>query len=354
MKFFKDEYLRKVCTDIFISYGSPADEAAIVADELVESDLMGFASHGIMRCIDYADNVKAGRVKPGAPMRVVKESPTTAIVDCGLNFGQVSAKRITDIACDKAKKCGIAYIITKNCFHVGRLGSWTQKVAERGMFGLATANNRKVGHIVAPWGGREGRLGTNPMAFAAPTQGWPVVLDMTTCMIAGGKLAMLIHEGKQAPPGCIQDSDGNATTDPNVITGLKLVRDAPTGTILPFGAPGYGYKGYGLSMMVEIMGGIMAGEDATDDQPGANGFAIIAIDPDAFCGAELFTDLVDKICAYQMSSEPAVGYNEVVVPGLYEFRTREKRLAEGVPIDDNVWQKITEVASTYGVNIAKE
>jgi uncharacterized oxidoreductase len=284
-------------------------------------------------------------LKPGTPLRIVRETPVTAIVDCGLNFGQVSAKQMVDIATGKAKAAGIAYVVSKNCCHVGRLGSYVQKVAEAGMVGIATCNNRKVGHVVAPWGGREGRLGTNPLAFAAPTKTWPVVLDMSTCMIPEGKVNLAREEGKPAPPGCIRDAAGNPTTDPNAFYG------PPQGTILPFGSE-YGYKGYGLSMLVEILGGIMAGEDATVDQPGFNGFSLIAIDPEAFCGVSLFTDLVDRLCAYQMSAQPAPGFTEVVVPGLYDFRTREERLAKGIPVDGNVWNTVVAAAKRVGVTIA--
>lgn len=337
--------LRTFVKSIFVGCGSPAVEAATVADDLVESNLLGYDSHGVIRCETYVDFALTGRVKPGAPFQIVKESPVTAIVDCGLNFGQVSATAIVDLACRKAEQSGMAYVVSKNCCHVGRLGSYVQKVAERGMLGIATCNNRKIGHIVAPWGGREGRLGTNPLAYAAPTKAWPVVLDMSTCMIPEGKVYLARTEGKSVPSGCVRDAAGNATTDPNVFYG------PPQGTILPFGSE-YGYKGYGLSMLVEIMGGIMAGEDATADQPGFNGFSLMAISPDAFCGIESFASLVDRLCAYQMSSAPAPGFSEVVVPGLYDFRKREQRLAEGIPIDDKTWNAVAAAANRVGVTAA--
>lgn len=213
MKTIHSDGLRKFVKDIFVGCGSPAAEAATVADDLVESNLLGYDSHGVIRCETYVDFALTGRVKPGVPSRIVKETPVTAIVDCGLNFGQVSATAIVDLACKKAEKAGMAYVVSKNCCHVGRLGSYVQKVAERGMLGISTCNNRKVGHIVAPWGGREGRLGTNPLAFAAPTNRWPVVLDMSTCMIPEGKVYLARKEGKAVPPGCIRDAAGNATTD---------------------------------------------------------------------------------------------------------------------------------------------
>jgi hydroxycarboxylate dehydrogenase B len=148
------------------------------------------------------------------------------------------------------------------------------------------------------------------------------------------------------PPGCIQDAEGNPTTDPNVYFG------PPHGTILPFGSQ-YGHKGYGLAMMVEIMGGIVAGQDATVDQPGFNGFSLIAIDPDVFCGRERFAEHIDKLCGYYSSAAPAPGFQEVVVPGAYDFRMRESRLAQGIPVDDNVWGTVIHAASRVGVTIGE-
>jgi hydroxycarboxylate dehydrogenase B len=278
-------------------------------------------------------------------VRIVQETPATATVDCGLNFGQVSATRMVEIACAKARQTGIAYVVSKNGCHVGRLGAYVQKVAERGMFGIATSNNRRFGHVVAPWGGREGRLGTNPIAYAAPTGDWPVVLDMSTSMIAEGKVYLAQQVGESVPPDCVQDAAGNPTTDPNVYYG------PPHGTILTLGAPRFGYKGFGLSMMAEIMGGIMAGEDGTVDQPGFNSFSIIAIDPEFYCGRERFRELVDRFSAYEMSSAPAPGFDAVVVPGVCDFRTRQRRLAEGIPLDENVREMVVDAAGRVGVTI---
>ena len=352
MMSFMADFLRQVGTDIFTGCGAPSTEASVVANELVDANLMGYDSHGIVRCTDYVEYVQLGKIKPGVSPQIIQEHTNTAIVDCGLNFGQIGATFMTDLACDKAARGGISYVVSRRCAHVGRVGSYVQRAAEKGFFALATCNNQKAGHIVAPWGGREGRLGTNPFAYAAPTNKWPVVLDMTTCMIAHGKVNLLKWEGKQVPTGCLQDADGNPTTDPNVITAGMPGVHGPSGTVLPFGSQ-YGYKGYGLSMMVETMGGIMAGMDMTVENPGSNGFAIIVIEPDAFCGRDEFRRLVDNMCAYQMSSPPAKGFKEVVVPGLYDFRSREARLANGIPISENVWKLVVESASQVGVVVTK-
>ena len=119
-------------------------------------NLMGFDSHGIVRCTDYVEYVQLGRIEPGVPTRIVKEHRNTAIVDCGLNFGQIGAKFMTDLACEKAKQGGISYVVSRSGAHVGRVGSYVQKAAENGFFAIATCNNQKAGHMVAPWGGRGG------------------------------------------------------------------------------------------------------------------------------------------------------------------------------------------------------
>jgi hydroxycarboxylate dehydrogenase B len=346
MKMFSADYLRKFGADFFTACGSPPAEALVVADHLVESNLMGYDSHGMLRCIEYLRCVRDGRVKPGATINIIKESPATAVVDCGLNYGPVGGKFMVDVGCEKAKTIGISCVLSKNSFHLGRLGSYVQAVAERGMFGYLSCNSRQKAHVVVPFGGCEGRLGTNPMAFGAPTKKWPVVLDMSTCMIAAGKIDMALFEGKQLPEGCIQDAEGNPTTDPHDFYGPK---GELLGTMLTLGSPRFGYKGYGLSMMIEILGGILGGEDASVDHTRSNGVSLIVINPDFFCGADVFSELVDRFCQYQMSSKPAKGFQEVVVPGTYDFRTREKRLAEGIPIDERIWTGIVESAAEIGV-----
>jgi len=344
-KVFSADYLRSFGTDFFTACGSPREEAFLVADHLVESNLMGYDSHGMARCPEYLVCIGDGRVKPGAPITVIKESPSTAIVDCGMNYGQVGMNAIMEIGCEKAKHCGISCVLSKNSFHAGRLGAYVEKIANRGMVSMLSCNSRKKFHVLVPWGGRDGRLGTNPFAFGAPTNRWPVVMDMSTCMIAAGKINIAILEGKNLPEGCIQDPDGNPTTDPKTFYGPN---GECLGTILPLGSPRFGHKGYGLAMMMDILGGILGGDDSTVDHVRSNGLSLIVINPDFFCGMDLFRELVDRFCAYQMSSRPARGFKEVVVPGTYDFRLREKRLAEGIPIDDRIWQQIVDAADSVG------
>ena len=344
MRVFSSDYLRNLGKGLFVACGAPEDEAAIVADELVEASLMGLDSHGVMRFAQYVDDAVGGRVRPGAPTRVIKETPTTALVDCGFNFGPVTATRMAEIACAKAAAANVACVISQNGHHVGRVGAYVQKIAARGMFGLATCNSSKHGHWVAPWGGREGRLATNPVAYAAPTSSDPVVLDMSTAAIAEGKIRVLMNEGKAVPAESVRDAHGDFVTDPRAFYG------PPKGTILPFGGT-QGYKGFGLSLLTEILGGIMAGMASSADHPYVNGLSLIAIDPEAFCGRARFIELMDDLCTYQTSSLAAHGYSEVVMPGAYDFRMRAKRIVEGIPVAPQTWQQITDTARRLNVNV---
>ena len=344
MKTFPADDLRALGEELFVACGVPEEEAAIVANELVEASLMGLESHGVTRYIWYTEEVLNGHLKPGAPIRVIKETPTMAIVDCGYNFGPVGATRMVEIVCDKAWQSGIAFVVSQHCHHIGRLGAYVQKAAEQGLFCLATANSSKHGHFVVPWGGREGRLATNPLAYGVPTGGRPIVMDMSTSMISEGKIRVLMHEGKPVPEGRILDGYGDPTTDP------KAFYELPRGTILPFGGK-LGYKGFGLGLLVEILSSTMAGEAITDDYRYINGLALIALDPEPLCGAERFRHLVDALTTYITTTPPAPGHDEVIMPGELDFRMREQRLREGIPLPDETWRQIVETAKRVGVHV---
>jgi hydroxycarboxylate dehydrogenase B len=340
--------LRQIQVDLFCAHGASVEEATVAADELIESSLMGYDSHGVMRCVQYANELRDGIIKPGAPIRIVKETLITATVDCGWNFGAVAATRMVEIACDKVKAGGLACVVSQNCQHVGRLGAWVTKLAARGLFGLAVVTNTRRGHQVVPWGGKEARLGTNPIAYAAPTDGSPtsvpIVMDMATCMIPEGKIRVLMHAGKPVPPNHILNAAGNPITDPKEFYG------PPRGTILPFGGQ-YGHKGYGLGLLVEILGGALAGDASSQVQAHQNGLCLIAIDPDVFCGRERFIELMQDLRSYVTSAQPADGFDEVLLPGAPDFRLREKRLKEGIPLPEETWRQMREAAAAVGLMI---
>ena len=168
METISADNLRAVGIDLFEGCGAPREEAHTVADSLVEASLVGLDSHGVIRYVQYVEDCLAGLVKAGAPIEIVSETASQAVVDCGFNFGQVGAARMVEIARDKAVATGMGFAVSRHCYHVGRIGAYVQQIAERGMIGLAVASGSQEGHFVVPWGGREGRLATSPLAFGAP------------------------------------------------------------------------------------------------------------------------------------------------------------------------------------------
>jgi hydroxycarboxylate dehydrogenase B len=338
------ERLRGLGRDIFVACGAPSDEAAIVADELVEASLMGLDSHGVIRIVQYAEDVFRGKIKPGAPVTIVKETPTTAIVDCGFNFGPVSGVRMSEIVCRKARAANVACVVSQNGHHVSRLGAYVQRIAREGMFGFGVANSSRHGHWVAPWGGSQGRLATNPLAYAVPTSGLPLVFDMSTSMVSEGKIRALMAAGEPLPPGCIRDGFGDPSTDPKAFYG------PPRGTIQPFGSE-LGYKGFGLGLLVEILGALLAGQASSLDLPYINGLCLVAINPEAFCGMQQFKTMIDGLCEYVTSCPAAPGYSEVVMPGTLDFRKRQERLKNGVPVAGKIWTDILGLAQRLGVAV---
>jgi uncharacterized oxidoreductase len=342
------EELRRAGERLLSACGATGAEAGMVAGELVEASLRGLDSHGVVRLVMYADHVRDGTIVPGAPITIARETPGVVVVDCGRGFGIVGAHRMVDIVAGKARGMGIACAASLRLNHVGRLGACAEALAEDGLFGLATVNSPRHGHFVSPWGGREGRLATNPIAWAAPTSGHPIVADMSTSMIAEGKIRILMQEGKPAPDGCILDADGKPTTDPRRFYG------PPRGTILPFGSPALGYKGFGLGLLVEILGSALAGVPlGSEGQPApyGNGLFLLAIDPEAFGGRDRFRGLVDDLAAYVSSSAPAPGTDGVILPGALETATRDRRMREGIPVAEETWKQIREAGRRSGIEL---
>jgi len=284
-------------------------------------------------------------VIPGAPITIQPRSATTALVDGGLNFGAVTAKRVVETGVRMAKEYKTACVITHRCNHVGRLGAWVQAAADHDLIALATANSPVQGHFVIPWGGKQGRLATNPLAYAVPTGGDPIVADISTSVVPEGKIRVHKNQGKPLAEGWVIDADGNPTTDPNRFYG------PPIGGILPLGGAA-GHKGFALSLLVEIFGSALAGIRTTDETVVGNGFCLIVIDPTAFCPISQFKSLMDALVAYIKSSLPAEGVEEVMVPGELEFRTQRRRKTEGIPVDDVTWQLVDEHARRLAVDLA--
>ncbi|MDE2696596.1 MAG: Ldh family oxidoreductase [Chloroflexota bacterium] len=339
-------------TSIFEALGAPPEDADAVASHLVDANLKGHDSHGVIRTTQYVQRTQEGRIVPGAPVEVVQDTPTTAIVDGNWNYGQVVGRETMNLAIEKARDQGVAVATAHRGGHAGRIGAYGEQAAAAGMIAIACVNLHGGGQLVAPFGGGRRRLGTNPIVFAAPTPNpeEPFVLDMATSVGAEGKVRVARNRGAELQPGWILDGDGRPSTDPLDLYGGDPPFSRQAGALLPVGGP-VGYKGFGLSMAVEFLAGALMPTTATrpDDEVGGNAIFMLAIDPDHFAGRGPFQDkLWDLI---EMVKEPPFqeGFDEVMTAGEPERRRKAERMVSGIDLEETTWNQLIEAAASAGV-----
>src|SRR5215831_10604742 len=251
MPVVKADRLARIGAALLKAAGASQAEAQAVAAGCVNANLAGHDSHGIIAIPTYIDRIKAGHIVPGAPWKVVQESATTTVIDGHWGFGFYVNARAMQMTIDKAEKANVAAATVFRQSHVGRLAAYPLMAVKHGMIGLATADSGRSTKVVAPFGGREPRLGTNPISIAVPSNlDGPFYLDMATSAVAAGKVALAAARGEKIPTGWVVDSDGKQTTDPT--------RLRKGGALLPLGGT-EGYKGSGLAAMVEILCGLLTG-----------------------------------------------------------------------------------------------
>jgi uncharacterized oxidoreductase len=332
---------------VFTALGVPGDDAELVAVELIRAELMGIQSHGLVRVMQYATDLRSGLARPGAAAEVVGGEGSLAVVDCGWNLGIVAAHRALDVAVDRCRDTGMAVVVTRNCNHVGRLGSYAERAARSGFVCIATAAIPTIGHFVVPWGGAEGRLGTNPFAYGFPTESEPIVADFATSVIPEGKIRTARMNNDTLPPDAVLDAEGRVTTDPEAFYG------PPRGTLLPFGGP-VGYKGYALALLAELLGGVLAGTEVDGEKRPVNGLFLLLLDPARLLPAGTAEELAAKVVDYMHSARTAPGGGPVLVPGELELTELARRTSGEcwIDVDDGVWTLLTETARSAGVELA--
>ncbi len=341
---FRHEALHRLAADIFEAAGAPGGEAEIVAEHLVSASLLGYDTHGVMRIPQYVDEIRQGAIRPGAPIVVSQETETTAVVDCGWTFGQVGGLKAIDTAIEKARRWKTATVVARCCNHAGRLGAYTTRAAEQGLLAIGVCNSPRHGHFVTPWGGREGRLATNPISFAVPgNSAYPMVADFSTAEASEGAIRLLRNQGQPLPDGWILDAEGNPSNDAADFYG------PPRGTILPLGGQ-RGYRGFALSLLVEVLGGLLGGSPVSKHQPG-NGLGFVVIDVSAFIDPAGFAAMVEELVGYVKATPAAPGFEEVFLPGEADLRRREQRMKEGIPVDEATWRQIEATAASLGASV---
>jgi len=338
--------LKKFATDLLIAGGVGPEEAALVGDSLVDANLRGHDSHGVMRIPFYLDTLRKGEVVAGAPFTVIKETPSIISVDGGWGFGQTQAQRLMRRMIEKARETGVCVGTLIRCSHSGRLGEYCEMAAEAGMVSMVMVNTHGHSRRVAPPGGKAPRLGTNPIAIGVPSGDHTLLLDFGTSATAEGKVRVKKIAGEQVPDGWLLDCEGRPTNDPNTLYGN------PPGTIRPMGGD-QAYKGFGLGLMVEIFAGALSGGVCIREVPiNQNGNCIFMQVFDTAqlgAGQEHFEKEVTDLEAFVRGCPRIDGVDEILLPGDPERRTLARRSVEGVPMDEGNWRALTDLAASLAV-----
>jgi uncharacterized oxidoreductase len=341
--FLPPDDLRNLTSAIFSAAGCQQAEAERIARYLVEANLVGHDSHGVIRIPTYVDWLRTGKVLANQTIQIVQETETLAVVDGRFGFGQTVGEQAMRLGIEKSAKHGVAVVALRNSGHLGRIGDWPLMVARTGKLSLHFVNTSGAGILVAPFGGINRRLSANPIAAGVPVPGGsPILLDMSACTIAEGKIRVALNKGVAVPDNCLIDPEGRPTNDPKVFYG------PPPGAILPIA----GHKGYGLSVLCEILAGALTGGGCSNPANAGrvvNGMLSIILDRSFFQTEADFAVEVNRFIAWVKSSAKTNSNGEILMPGEIEERTKSRRLREGIELDGTTWRQIQDTCAKVGV-----
>lgn len=333
---------------LFRAAGLPPEHAHIVGDSLVQANLRGHDSHGVMRVPFYIGKVLDGSLNPAATLKIEKETACSIVADGQWGMGQVLAQELTRRLIQKCETAAIACGTLKHSSHIGRLGEYAEMAAARGFAAMICANTHGAAQRVAPVGGKRPRLGTNPICIGMPGgASGPFVFDIGTSATAEGKVRVKKIAGQQIPLGWVLDPDGKPTTDPIQLYGN------PPGTILPLGGD-QAYKGFGLAYMIEMLcGGLSGGQCSYPNPPPPIGNCawFLVINPEFFGGSGHLLQEAKALEEYTRSVPLIDGVKEIFLPGDPERRTMEGRKQHGIPLDDGNWKALTDLAAQLKVPV---
>ncbi len=352
------ELMNSFIVDAFIGYGVPKEDAIICADVLLEADRRGIESHGCNRFKPiYIDRIVKGTLLPKTEIEIIKETPTTVVMDAHDGMGMVASYHMMQKLIEKAKTYGMSGGAIKNSTHYGIAGYWATMASKEGMIGLTGTNARPS---IAPTFGVENMMGTNPLTFALPTdEEFPFCIDCATSIVQRGKIEYYAREGKETPSGMVVSQEGTSMTNSEEI--LKALVDG-TAALAPLGGIGEelaGYKGYGYAAVVEILSAALAGgqflksltgvSDNGDPQMYHLGHFFFVIDPDAFMGRDTFKKIAGDICRALRASKKAPGCDRIFTAGEKEYLAWLERKDKGVPVGVAVQKELIEVRDTLGL-----
>jgi len=337
---FQHKSLARAIEAIAAAGGSEADEAKLVAENLVTANLMGHDSHGIGMMPRYVEALLEGGLQPNRQVEVKFDAGALLTLDGCAGYGQSVGVQATQMAIARAREHGTAIVALGNSHHLGRIGHWAEMALAQGLVSLHFVNVQSFARV-APFAGADRRFGTNPVCIGIPLPGEPpFLLDMATSAVAQGKLRVAHNKGAKIPPGWLIDTEGNPTDDPR------------WGVLQPFGAmlTTGEHKGYGLAVACELLGGALAGGGVTDHDNKTrrrvlNGMLSIVIDPARLGTQAVFAKDAKSFLAWLRASRPAPGHDRVRIAGEPEREVRAKREREGVPVDEETWKEIRAAAA---------
>jgi LDH2 family malate/lactate/ureidoglycolate dehydrogenase len=337
------EALEHLGTEVLSAAGMTRAEAELVSRMLVETSLDGVDSHGVLRIPVYARRCRAGGIVSPARIAPVRDGGGVLLLDGGAGAGHVVGMRAVEEVTRRAAEHGIAIVGVRNGNHLGALGSYARRIAERGHVGIVLTN---ASPRIAPTGGRDALLGNNPMAIAVPCREGPLLMDVAHSVVAVGKIRMAKAAGAALPPGWARNREGAPTTDPD---------EALDGLVEPVG----GHKGYAMVLMIEILCGVLTGASSGPDvrglfaldEPGGVGHQLIAIDIRGFTDPDAFEHRLDRLARTIRDSGRAPGVAEIVLPGDPEKRSRRHREVAGIPVTAAVRADLLAAAVEFGVPV---
>lgn len=337
------EELRTFGERLIVAAGVGREDARLLANILLQADLAGYSGHGLSHLVSYIERWQEGINRLDGTPEVVHNGGATAVIDGHFYIGQIVAHRAMSLAIEKARDHGVGVVTVRQAGHMGRLADYVQLATEAGMIGIACVS--VGGGNVAPYGGREPVTGTNPIAFGIPGRdGDPIIFDFATAAMSMGELQRAVARKEPIPLGVMMDHEGNPTAD------FSVFRGPPRGATMPFG----GYKGAGMALIAEILGGVLSGNGIGRDwrERGAaaiNAGFFEAIDVEEFLPRDEFFAKLDELKAFVRTRKPAPGFSEVRLPGDGGRRRAAEQLRIGVEVEDDQWQKLLASAAKLGV-----
>ena len=355
--FIEAKTLENFIRDVFICVGVPKEDADIIADVLITSDLRGIDSHGIQRCKMYYDRIKEGIYEVNTKIDVIKEGPTTALLDGNCGMGHVIAYKAMKMAIEKAKSYGLGAVAVRNSTHFGIAGYYSLMAIKEGMIGMVCTNARPS---IPPTFGVEPMLGTNPLTAGSPTdEDFPFLIDCATSIIQRGKVELYSRTHKQLPDNVVINEKGKIERDPNkVLEGLAKDKAA----LLPLGGKGEetsGYKGYGYATLVEILSAALQngiylkdtiGIVENDQKRLKVGHFFLAINIESFIPINSFKETAGNIMRALRNSKKVPGENRIYTAGEKEFYAERERKKTGIPINKSIQQDILIMKKELGLN----